>query len=313
MKFYPKAIHVILTLLALLLFWLAGQRLVKSPQAIILPPPVREFLGFKNLLPTPYPYPVNHYLFSLPPLSAKSVVVLDADSMAILYEKNPDERLRPASTTKIMTALVALDYYSLDQVLTVGDFKVEGSVVGLKPGEKITVKNLLYGLLVSSGNDAAEVLGQNYPGGMASFVASMNEKARKLNLTGTHFTNSIGLDEAEHYSTAKDLARLSVAALKNSLFAQIVSTPEIAMTDISGEMVHKLKNTNELIGQVDGVKGIKTGWTEEAGECLVTLEERANQRIIIVLLGSHDRFGETKKIIDWVFANFTWESLAPAN
>lgn len=312
MKLPKKVIYPCLTLLALLLFWLIGLWLVRSPQTIILPP-VKEFLGFKQLLPSPYPYPVDRHVLPPPELSAKSVVVLDADSMSSLYEKNPNERLRPASTTKIMTALTALDYYSLDQVLTVGDFRVEGSTVGLKPGEQITVKNLLYGLLVSSGNDAAEVLGQNYPGGMASFVASMNEKARKLNLTGTHFVNPTGLDEEGHYSTAKDLARLSVTALKNSLFAQIVSAPEATITDVTGKIVHQLKNTNELVGQVDGVKGIKTGWTEEAGECLVTLEERENRRIIIALLGSSDRFGETKKIIDWVFTNFTWESVTPAN
>jgi len=181
----------------------------------------------------------------------------------------------------------------------------------LLPGEKITAENLLYGLLVGSGNDAAQTLAENFPGGMANFVSAMNRKAWEIKLSGTHFANPMGLDEENHYSTARDLAQLALIAIKNPSFAKIVSTSEFIATDISGTIVHKLKNTNELVGKADGVKGVKTGWTQNAGGCLVSLIEKSGRRIVIVVLGSEDRFGETEKLVDWIFVNFVWKIIAP--
>lgn len=272
--------------------------------------------GFRDLLtflPTSAPYPENKGTYFLAELSAKSAVVIDVDSGIILYQKYPNMRLLPASTTKIMTALIALENYKLDEILEVAGLKIDGNSVGLAAGEQITVENLLKGLLIGSGNDAAQVLAENFAGGMSGFVWAMNQKAVELKLENTHFTNPIGLDEEGHYSTAIDLAKLAVVALKNPTVSEIVSTPELEIADITGTKVHRLKNTNELVGKLDGVKGIKTGWTQNAGECLVALTERNQKRIISVILGSTNRFGETENLISWVFENFDWRTtIAPA-
>ncbi|PIS14790.1 hypothetical protein COT64_00765 [Candidatus Shapirobacteria bacterium CG09_land_8_20_14_0_10_39_12] len=270
-------------------------------------------LGFDELLPPPKPYPVNKGAAVLPELTAKSVVIQDIDSSVILYQREPDLRLFPASTTKMMTGLVAYEAYPLNEILTVGEIKMDGNRINLVFGEQITVENLLYGLLVGSGNDAAEVLGANYPGGMSAFILAMNKKAVDLKLTNTNFTNPIGLDEVNHYSSALDLARLAGYLTNNQVLAKIVSTPEITITDVSGAIKHTLKNTNELTGKVDGVKGVKTGWTKNAGECLVTFVEKDGRKIIISLLGSGNRFGETQKLIDWVFNNFEWKVIVPSS
>lgn len=272
-----------------------------------------QILGFDELLPPPKPYPVNKGIMVLPELTAKSVVIQDIDSSVILYQKEPDLRLLPASTEKMMTGLVAYEDYPLSKVLTVGKIEIDGSTIGLVAGEQITVENLLYGLLVGSGNDAAEVLAENYPGGMNAFISAMNKKAAELALGNTNFSNPIGLDEPNNYSSARDLVKLANHLVNIQTLSKIVSTPEITITDISGTMEHSIKNTNELVGKVDGVKGVKTGWTENAGQCLVSWIEKDGRRIIIAILGSSDRFGETQKLISWVFGNFEWKVIAPSN
>lgn len=266
--------------------------------------------GFDELLPTVYPYPYNKQTYFLPELTATSVYVLDANSSVVLYEKNANLPLPPASTTKMMTALVALDYYSKDQILTVQDGEVEGNSVKFFPGEQLTVENLLYALLIASANDAALTLAQNYPGGENAFVEAMNQKSSELGLKNTHFTNPVGYDSEDHYSSAKDLALIAQVLIKNPFLAEIVSLPTATISDITGIHTHFLKNTNELVGK-NGVRGIKTGWTQKAKECLVSWVEKNNQKIIIVLLESDNRFGETEKIIDWVFNNFEWRQIIP--
>jgi D-alanyl-D-alanine carboxypeptidase (penicillin-binding protein 5/6) len=294
--------------LAIIAFLLLSSLLVRTSED---PVSLRKVFGFRTLLPTPAPYPVNKGVSEPPSLSAHSLMALDANSMVTLYEKEANLRLLPASTTKIMTALVVLEHYPLDQVLTVKEMKVDGNQIKLLPGERITVENLLYGTLVGSGNDAALVLAENFPGGTEAFVEAMNQKAKDLGLLDTHFTNPIGLDKAGHYSTAKDLAKLTVEAIKNSVFLRIVSTSAVAISDVTGEINHFLKNTNELIGKLEGVRGVKTGWTQNAGECLITLTERNGEKVVTVVLGSQDRFGETQKLIEWIFTNFSWELVRP--
>jgi len=295
--------------LAILGFLFIGRLIIKAPSEPALK--LKGILGFRELLPTPAPYPINKKISELSPLSARSAIALDAYSMIILYEKEADQPLFPASTTKIMTALVALEHYPLDLVITVGKIKVDGNQMKLLTGEQITVENLLCGILVGSGNDAALVLAENFPGGKTAFVTAMNEKAKELRLENTHFTNPVGLDEAGHYSTAKDLAKLTVEAVKNPIFSRIVSTSAVAVSDTSGKITHFLKNTNELIGRLEGVKGVKTGWTQNAGECLIALTERKGEKVVTVILGSQDRFGETQKLIEWIFTNFSWETVVP--
>lgn len=256
------------------------------------------------------PLPVLAAESSFPTLSAQGVLAVDLTSGISLYEKNSDARLLPASTTKIITALVSLDTYQLDQVLTVGKgVSVDGQKIGLFPGEKMKFENLLYGLLVYSGNDAAETLAQDYPGGYDAFIAAMNQKATDLSMTNTHFDNPVGLDTDGQYSTAKDLVRASEVAMKNPEFAKIVGTKNVTITDDSGKIVYNLQNVNELLGVVPGVMGVKTGWTENARENLVTYLERDNHKIMIALLGSQDRFGETKELIDWIFTSYNWQEV----
>ncbi len=258
--------------------------------------------------PTPAPYPVDMLRLSLPELTAGGVVIIDIPSRVTLYEKNPDLRFFPASTTKIMTALIVLDSYSLDDVVSVNTVISEGQVMGLIKGEQITVENLLYGILVHSANDAAYALAEHYPGGIVAFVAQMNKKANQLHLDNTHFTNPIGFDEEGHYTTPRDLARLSLIGHQNSTLRKVASLTQITVSDIAFLHFHPLKNVNELIGKIPGVSGLKTGWTAMAGQSLVTTAKQNDREILIIILKSEDRFGETEKILQWVFTNFDWRT-----
>lgn len=243
-----------------------------------------------------------------PDLTASSMVVIDLATEKIIYAKNPQARLSPASTTKIMTALIAQEVYDLNQVLTVKTAITEGRIMRLRLGEQMTVENLLYGTLVHSANDAAYTLAENYPEGFEEFLRLMNLQAKKLNMNDTQFTNPIGFDSENHYTSGMDLARLAIYALSNSDFLRFINARQLTVTDVTGKISHPLANVNQLVvGQVWGVYGFKTGWTENAGECLVAVAERNGQKILTVVLGSKDRFGETKKLINWVFS----DSLSP--
>lgn len=255
------------------------------------------------------PLPILSDTSFFPVLSAQAALVIDLDSNVSLYEKNPDSALLPASTTKIVTALVAMDYYAPETILKVGRVTVDGQKMWLKAGEELSVQDLLYGLLVFSANDAAEVLAENYPGGRDVFISAMNAKAKSLSLTNTLFRNPTGLDGNDQVTTARDLTRVSRIAMKNPFFAEIVGTKEKTVTSIDGLVKHKLTNINELLGVVPGVMGVKTGWTESARENLVTYIDRDGHKIMIAILGSQDRFGETKELIDWVFKNYTWKEV----
>lgn len=269
---------------------------------------------FPFTAPTPAPYPVNKTgIYPGPEISAAGLVVYDFDSGASIFTRNADVELSPASTTKIMTALVVLDNYQLDDVVTVQTVANSGQVMGLTPGEQITVENLLYGALIQSGNDAAWALAEHYPGGVDAFVAAMNAKAAAIHLTHSHFTNPVGYDDPTHKMTAGDLARLAAFALTNKTIAKMVAIPQITISDVTHSHFHALSNVNTLLGKIPGVGGIKTGWTEEAGENLVTLIERGGHRVIIVVLKSSDRFKETAALIDWVFRNYTWQTFSPTS
>jgi D-alanyl-D-alanine carboxypeptidase (penicillin-binding protein 5/6) len=265
---------------------------VKRPQTSVSPLPV---LANSNFFPI---------------FSAQGIIAVDLDSRVVLYEKDADLPLLPASTTKIATALVAMDYYSLDQILQVDEVQVEGQKMGLYPKEQLRVEDLLYGLLVYSANDAAEVLAQNYPGQRQGFIDQMNKKISELGLEKTQFTNPVGLDEPNQTSTARDMVRLAEMAMENPVFSQIVATKEKRVKDTTGKTTHYLTNINELLGTVDGVLGVKTGWTEGANENLVTYIKRGDHEVLIALLGSQDRFGETKELIDWIFANYSWQEIS---
>ncbi len=265
-------------------------------------------LNYKNLPKNPV---LKESSLTFPVISAQGAIAFDLGSGVTLYEKNPTAKLLPASTAKIVTALVAMDTYQSDQVLTVQKgSNVDGQKMGLFVGEQMTFKNLLSALLVYSANDAAMTLAMNYPGGYDGFISAMNEKAKALSMTDSHFENPIGLDGTTQTTTAKDLLRVSEVAMRNPVFAEIVGLKSVTVTDVGGKNIYHLSNVNELLGEVPGVLGIKTGWTENARENLVTYIERDGHKIIIVVLGSQDRFGETKELVDWIFANYDWQDVA---
>lgn len=243
----------------------------------------------------------------LPILFAKAVFVKDLTSGEILYQKDANLALPIASTTKIMTAMVAREYFKSNSVLKVNlGARVPGARVGLTAGEDLSFRSLLYGMLLNSGNDAAFTIAENYPGGILGFVSAMNKKVMELNLRNTHFDNPAGFDSPDHYSSAKDLAFITEEALKNSTLAKIFATKQTNIVSLDKKYSHNLINLNKLLTSVKGVLGVKTGYTDEAKENLVTFVNRDGHQIITVILGSSDRFGESTKLIEWTYDNFIW-------
>ncbi len=242
-----------------------------------------------------------------PFLTAKAAVVMDADSGQVVFEKNSHERRAQASTTKMMTALVTLENARLSDVVKAGpDVKVEPSIIGLDPGDQLTVEQLLYGLLLPSGNDAAVALADHVGGSIPKFAAMMNAKADQLGLKDTHFVNPHGLDADGHYSSAYDLALIARAGMKNPVFEKIVATREYLIT---GPIKWQFKNGNRLLLSYPGADGVKTGYTDNAGRCLVFSATRDGHRAIAVVLDSGDSFGEAQALMDYFFANYSWGTL----
>lgn len=241
-----------------------------------------------------------------PMITASGIFILDIDSGIILLEKNANQRYKPASLTKIMTALVAMDYFDEDSILYVKNGQLSnGNKVDLKKGDELIATDLLYALLVPSGNDAALTFAENYPGGYQAFINRMNSKATEMGLKNTHFVNVSGVESANHFTSAYDITLLAKTALSRPQFSSIVSTQKITVKSLKGNF-YPLETTNILLGN-PGIYGVKTGWTPEAGECLVILAEKNGHSIIISLLNSKDRFGEAKTLFSWVFENFSWK------
>lgn len=253
------------------------------------------------------PYPITVPNFDkAPTLSAVAATVIDNKTAVTLFEKNPDLKRLPASTTKLMTALVALEHCLPQTIVKVGYVEQEGTKMGLVGGDEVTVESLLYGLLVPSGNDAAFVLAYSCANSYQEFIADMNKKAKDLGMVNTHFANPAGFDSPFQYSTARDLTKLSRAAVANPLISKIVATRSIVVTDLTGTKTYYLENVNKLLGKVPGVEGVKTGQTEGSLENLVVKATRDGNTIITVVLGSQDRFGETTGLIQWAFKNHQW-------
>lgn len=251
-----------------------------------------------------YPVPATAYK-DAPEITATSALVIDFRNDISLFEKNPNLKHFPASTTKLMTALTTLENCSPQEVVTVDQVQREGTQMGLETGDKVTVEHLLDGLLIASGNDAAYALANSCSDSYQHFMQSMNQKAKDLGMTNTHIVNPAGFDDNFQYSTAWDLTKLAKVAVANPLIAKIVAIKSTVVTDFTGNKTYYLENVNKLLG-VDGVEGIKTGQTEGSLENLITKTTRNGNSIIVVILGSRDRFGETKQLIDWVFNNYQW-------
>lgn len=241
-------------------------------------------------------------LQSPPEPRAGAALLADETTGQVLLEKHARDRRAVASTTKIMTALLVLERCSLDEVVVVSQEAAltGGNRVGLAPGEQVTVLDLLYGLLLNSGNDAATALAEHVAGSVAGFVTLMNVRAQELGLADTHFVNPHGLDAPEHYSTAYDLWLLSREALKNGTFRQIVGTPDHS---IGGR--HYV-NLNQMLTTYPGADGVKTGTTDLAGECLVVSATRQGHRLIAVVLNSANRYEDAKSLLDYGFEAYGW-------
>lgn len=242
-------------------------------------------------------------------LNSRSCVVLDRISKQVLYGKNENKQVKMASTTKIMTAIIVIENYDLNALANISKkaANIGGSRLGLKSEDKITIHDLLYGLLLCSGNDAAVALAENVAGSIEDFSKLMNQKALDLNLTNTHFESPHGLDSDAHYTTAYELALLTDYALKNSTFSQIVGTKNYTIT-ING-YPKSISNTNELLGNLNGVYGVKTGFTNGANRCLVTSCKRDNMDVICVVLGADTKKFRTQdsiKLIEYSFKNFEY-------
>ena len=236
-------------------------------------------------------------------VNAEAAVVMDADSGRLLYAQNPDKRLANASTTKIMTALLTLEQPDQDRYFTVDSdaILVEGTTMGLQPGDSVTLHQLAAGMLLPSGNDAANAAAVEIAGSEEAFVRLMNQRAAELGLENTQYRNPSGLDAEGHYSSARDLAALAAHALENEDFEDIVSKQEIRMAFGNPPYNRSLYTTNKLLERYPYAIGVKTGYTDDAGLCLVTAAEKDGTRLIIVTLNGKDDVNTHMRLYEHFF------------
>lgn len=267
---------------------------------------IRRFLllTFALLIPAAL-FPSGVAAQGQPAVSAKSAIVVGMDGGQVLFAKNEHEKLPIASTTKIMTALLTLEASERNnRVVTITPemVRVEGSSMGLRAGDKLTLKALAEGMLTVSGNDAANSAAIAVGGTMAGFVNLMNQKARSLNLNDTHFVTPSGLDDKNHYSSAADLAALTSAAMANRDFSSIVSQQKIQIAFEQPGMTRLYTNHNRLLAMYSGCTGVKTGFTKKSGRCLVSTAEKDGIRLVCVTLSDPDDWDDHKKLLDYGFS-----------
>lgn len=252
---------------------------------------------------------------SIPTLSAEGAILIEAESGTVVCEKNAHTRMPMASTTKIMTAVVALELAAPDTLITVDGRAVgtEGSSVYLCEGERLTLEQLLYALMLESANDSAVAIAIGVSGSIEAFVDEMNRKATSLGLSNTHFANPHGLDAEAHYTTAYELARIAQAALQNPLLKTIVSTRKTTIPHGDTDAVRLLVNHNKMLRQYEGCIGLKTGYTQKSGRCLVSAAERNGVTMIAVTLSSPDDWNDHTKLLDYGFSMWQRIELCPAD
>ena len=242
-----------------------------------------------------------------PIIKARSAVLVDLDSGKTLYQVDPHGRHAPASLTKVVTALVALDHLRLDQTVmvpvSINQLPWDSTRMGLRPGERLTVRELLDGLFLNSGNDAAITL-SDAAMPRATFVGLMNAKAATLGMADTHFANPIGLDDPAHYTSSADLARASAELIRRFPdVAAIAATPSLTLPATATHHAYALYNLNELVRKYPGATGLKTGWTGHAGGCLIATATRDGRHLMVVLLASPRIFDEAAALLDYGFAS----------
>ncbi len=245
----------------------------------------------------PAPPPMNH---------AESAVLIDVHSGRILYSKNGDKEMRIASLTKIMTSILAIESGRLSDQVTVSSraYGTEGSSIYLKLGQKISLQDLLYGLMLRSGNDAAVAIAEHVGGSIEGFAYMMNEKAEWLGLKHTHFVNPHGLDAKDHYSSANDLAVLTAYALGNPVFRDIVKTKVKTVPNPDGEWNYRWNNKNKMLSLYEGADGVKTGYTKTANRCLVSSATRNGQQLAVVTLNDSYDWADHQLLLDYGFEHF---------
>jgi len=239
----------------------------------------------------------------LPDLTAKSAIVIEASTGKVLYEKQADERRYPASTTKIMTLITALEHGNMEDTVTTSAnaASTEGSSLWLAPGEKLKMLDMLYGIMLISGNDATVAVAEHISGSVDKFAKLMTEKARAIGAVNSNFVNTSGLPDPNHYSTARDLARITAYGYKNPLFSQIVGTRHKVIPWPGKDQARDLYNENRILTLVDGGNGVKTGYTEAAGRCLVSGAKRGNVQIIAVVLDSEYMWDDSTALLEYGF------------
>jgi len=240
----------------------------------------------------------------LPPqVGAEAVVLMVANTKQVLFEKNPYGIMYPASTTKIMTLITALEKGNPNSIVTVSPSAAacDGSSLELHTGDKLSLNNAMMGMMLVSGNDAAEAIAENVAGSIPLFVNMMNANAQKIGVQNTHFSNPHGLpDPYNHYTTAYDLALITNYAMQNKEFAKIVSTREYDVTFLNGKKTH-VSNTDKLLKTYPGANGVKTGYTDAAGDCLVAGAKRGGVQLIAVILNDDYRWDDAAKLLDYGF------------
>ncbi len=238
-------------------------------------------------------------------ISAVSAILIEAQTGTVLYEKNPDERRAMASTTKIMTALLTIEAGDPDREFTVDPLaiRVEGTSMGLREGDRVSRRDLLYGILLPSGNDAANAAAVSVSGSIPAFVQLMNSRAQELGLYDTHFVTPSGLDADGHYTTARDLAKLTAFAMRDELFRSVVSCSSADVEFGNPPYKRTLYNSNKMLRRYDGAIGVKTGFTDNARRCLVSAAERDGVTLIAVTLNAGDDWNDHTKMLDYGFAS----------
>lgn len=238
-------------------------------------------------------------------LSASSAILIDSVTGDAVFEKNADKRMPMASTTKIMTAICAIENINTNIPVTVDSraVGVEGSSIYLAHGEVITIKELLYGMMLNSGNDAATALAIAVSGSVEEFCSLMNRTANRIGAVSTNFVNPSGLYDDNHYTTARDLALITAYAMKNPLFRAVVGTKEMTVSNSTADGKRYLKNHNKLLWQYDGCTGVKTGYTKKCGRCLVSSAQRDGAELIAVTLNAPDDWRDHTALFDYGFSN----------
>lgn len=236
-------------------------------------------------------------------ISAVSAIVIEADTGTALWEKNADEHRAMASTTKIMTALLTIEAGGLDREFTVDPLAilVEGTSMGLREGDRVSRRDLLYGILLPSGNDAANAAAVSVSGSIGAFVELMNSRAQELGLSNTHFVTPSGLDADGHYTTARDLAKLAAFAMKNEVFREVAACKSAEVEFGNPPYKRTLYNSNKMLRRYDGAIGVKTGFTDNARRCLVSAAERGGVTLVAVTLNAGDDWNDHAKMLDYGF------------